>query len=139
MEQDAIQLDAPDFDPDINRPDTQWVHHTTVVVIVHELFTSTEPESIDAPNTQEETADRDQLDTRYFNSEDPQRPPNFPRQVSDHPPEDNFPGQQQVTSTEHKVFNEITQLEEDWENGQFTDSDTNLINRHNTHSESERI
>ena len=25
------------------------------------------------------------------------------------------------------------------ENGQFTDADTNLINRHNTHSESERI
>ena len=38
-------------------------------------------------------------------------------------------------------FDEILQLEEeeDWENGQFTDADTNLINRHNTHSENERI
>ena len=34
---------------------------------------------------------------------------------------------------------EIPQLEEDWNNGQFADADTNLINRHNTHSESERI
>ena len=32
MEQDTIQIDAPDFDPDIDGPDTQWVHHTTVVV-----------------------------------------------------------------------------------------------------------
>ena len=30
-------------------------------------------------------------------------------------------------------------LEEDWEDDQFTDADTNIINRHNTHSESERI
>ena len=34
---------------------------------------------------------------------------------------------------------EIPQLEEDWDNSQFTDADTNLINRHNTHSENERI
>ena len=37
------------------------------------------------------------------------------------------------------MFDEIPQLEEDWENGQFADADTNLINRHNTHSKSERI
>ena len=29
--------------------------------------------------------------------------------------------------------------EEDWENSQFADTDTKLINRHNTHSENERI
>ena len=34
-EKDTIQIDAPNFDPDIDRPDTQWVHHTTVVVSVH--------------------------------------------------------------------------------------------------------
>ena len=76
-DQDAIQIDALDFDPDIDRPDTQWVHHTTVVVSVHELFTSPEPESIDASNTQEETTDRGQIDTRHSNSEDPHRPHNF--------------------------------------------------------------
>ena len=46
-EQDAIQINAPDFDPDINGPDTQQAHHTTVVVSVHELLTSPDPESID--------------------------------------------------------------------------------------------
>ena len=76
-EQDAVRIDVLDFDPDINRPDTQWAHHTTVVVLVHELFTSPESESADATNTQEETTDRDQLDTRHSNSEDPNRPCNF--------------------------------------------------------------
>ena len=108
----------------------QLAHHTTAIVSVHELFTSPEPESIDASNRQEETTDRDQLDTRHSGSEDTHRPCNFPQQISDHSPEYNFTGQQQVTSTDNNVFDEIPQLE-DWENGQFTDSDTNLINRHN--------
>ena len=97
MEQDTVQIDVPDFDPDIDGPDTQWAHHTTAVVSVHELFTSPEPESTDATNTQEETTDRDQLDTGHSNSEDPHRPHNFSQQISDHSPEDNFTGQQQVT------------------------------------------
>ena len=138
MEQDTVQIDAPDFDPDIDGPDTQWVHHTSAVVSVYELFTSPEPKSGDATNTQEETADRDQLDTRHSNSEDPHKPHNLSQQISDHSSEDNFTGQQ-VTSTEHNIFDKIPQLEEDWENGQFADADTNFINRHSTHSESERI
>ena len=76
-EQDTVQIDTPDFDPDIDGPDTQWAHHTTVVVSVHELFTSPESELADATNTQEETADNNQLDTGYSNSEDPHRPSNF--------------------------------------------------------------
>ena len=124
----------------IDGPDTQCAHHTTAVVSVHELFTSPEPESADASNTQEETTNRDQPDTRHSNSEDPYRPHNFSQQISDHSPEDNFTGQQQADSTEHNVFDEIPQLEEeDWENSQFADGHTNLINRHNTCSESERI
>ena len=100
-EQDVVQIDALGFDPDIDRPDTQWVHHTTVVVSVHELFTSPEPESIDASNTQEETTDRDQLNTRHSNSKEPHMPHNFSQHISDHSLEVNFTGQQQVVSTEH--------------------------------------
>ena len=130
----------PWTDPDIDGPDTQPAHHTTAVVSIHELFTSPQPESADASNTQEETTDRDQPDSTHYNSEDPYRSHNFSQQISDHLPEDNFTGQQQADSTEHNIFNEIPQLEEeDWENGQFADAQTNLINRHNTHSESERI
>ena len=138
MEQNTVQIDALNFDPDFDGPYTQRAHYNTVVVSVHELFTSPEPESIDASNTQEETTDRDQLDTRHSNSGDPHRPCDFSQQISDHSPEDNFTGQQQVTSTEHNIFDEIPQLEDDWENGQLADVDRNLINRQNTHSENER-
>ena len=87
-EQDTVQIDAPDFD--IDGPDTQQVHCTTAVVSVHELFTSLEPESINASNTQEETADRDHFDTRHSTSGDPHRSCTFPQQILDHSPEDNF-------------------------------------------------
>ena len=140
-EQDDVQIDAPDFDPDIDGPDTQQAHHTTVVVSVHELLTSPDPETVDASNTQEEIADRDQFDTRHSTAEDPNRPHNLPKKISDHSPEDTLTGQQQVVSTEYNIFDEIPQLEEeeDWENSQFTDADTTLINRHNTHPESKQI
>ena len=60
-----VQINASNFDPDIDGPDTQWAHHTTVVVSVHKLFTPPEPESLDATNIREETTDRDQSDTRH--------------------------------------------------------------------------
>ena len=110
-EWDNIQIDALDFDPDIDGPDTQWAHDTTVVVSVHELLTSPDPESIDAPNTQEEIADRDWLDTSHPTPEDSHRPHNFfpPPQVSDHSPADTSTGSQQATTTEHNTFDEIPQ------------------------------
>ena len=110
-----------------------------MVVSVQELSTSPEPESIDATNTQEEAADSDQFNTGHFNSEDSHRPGNSPQQISDHPSDNNFARQQQVTSIHNSILDEIPPLEEDWENGQFTDTDKDIINRHNTHSESERF
>ena len=77
-EQDTVQIDAPDFDPNIDRPDPQRVHHNTVVVSVQELFTSPKPESIDATNTQEEAADCVQFNTGHSNSENSHRPGNSP-------------------------------------------------------------
>ena len=59
---------------------------------------------------------------------------NFPQHIQNYTTE-----QHQITSGDSIDPKEGPQLEEDWDNGQFTDADTNLINRHNTHSESERI
>ena len=112
-EQDTGQIDASDFDPDINGLDTQREHHNTAAVSVHELFTSPKPESIDASSTQEETTDRDKFDTGHSNLEDSDRPGNFPQQISDHPSEDNFVGHQQVTSTDNNISDEIPPLKED--------------------------
>ena len=61
-----MQIDTPDFDPDIDRSDQQRAHHNTAVVLVQELFTLPKPESIDATNTQEEAADSDQFNTGHF-------------------------------------------------------------------------
>ena len=104
MEQDNIQIDAPDFDPDIDGPDTQWVHHTTVVVSVHELLTSPDPESVDASNTQEEVADRDQFDTRHSTAEDPNRSHNLPQQISDYSLEDILPQNNNRSPQQNTMF-----------------------------------
>ena len=73
-------------------------------------------------------------DATNNNSEESYGYDNFPKHVQNHTTE-----QCQITSGDSVNSEEIPQSEEDWENGQFTDADTNLINRHNTHSESERI
>ena len=139
MEQDTVQIDAPDFDPDTDGPDSQRVNINTAVVSVQELFTSPEPEYINASNTQEEDTDRDQSHAELPNSEDPHRSGDFPLQVVDFTPEDSPTDQQYTTSADANCSDEIPQLEEDWDNGQFDNVDASLINRHNTHSESERI
>ena len=76
MEQDMVQIEAPHFDPDIDGPNPQRAHHNTVVVSVQEFFTSREPASIDATNTQEEAADSDQSNTGHSILEDSHRPGN---------------------------------------------------------------
>ena len=78
MEQDMVQIDVPDFDPDIDGPNPQRAHHNTAVVSVQELFTSPKPESINATSTQEEATDSDQFNTGHSNSEDSHRPSSFP-------------------------------------------------------------
>ena len=83
--------------------------------------------------------DRNPPDTSYNNSEECHGHDNFSQVVSNHTPVQHFMGQYQITSRHNIDSEEIPQLEEDWNNSQFTNAHTNLINRHNTHSESERI
>ena len=47
--------------------------------------------------------------------------------------------QNQITPEYSTDSEEIPELEEDWDNGQFADVKTTLITRYNTHSESERV
>ena len=44
MEQDTIQINALDFNPDIDGPNIPRAHNNTVVVSVQEWLTSPEPE-----------------------------------------------------------------------------------------------
>ena len=107
-----MQIDAPDFDPDIDRPVLQRAHHNTAVVSVQDLLTSPKPESIDATNTQEETTDNHQFNLGHSHSKDSHR-------------------------SGHNSLDEIPPLKEHWQNGQFKDADTKTIDKHNSHSESE--
>ena len=61
-----------------------------MVVSVEGLFTSPEPESIDATSTQEEAADSDQSNTEHSNLEDFHRPDNSPQQIHDHSSDDSL-------------------------------------------------
>ena len=134
MEQDTIQINALDFDLDIDKLNPLRTCNNTVVVSVQQHLTSPEPEVSDATNFQEKDTDRDPPNTKYNNSEESHRYDNFPQDIQDHTSE-----QSQITSGCSIDPEEIPELEEDWDNGQFADTDTNLINRHNTHSESVRI
>ena len=130
-EQDTIQINALDFDLDIDRPNPPRTHNNTVVVSVQEHLNSPEPEVLDAMNFQEDT-NGDPLDIIYNNSEESHGYDDFPLDIQNHTTELN-----QTTSGYSIDAEEIPELEEDWDNGQFDDVHTNLITRHNTHSESE--
>ena len=133
-EQDTIQINAPDFDPDIDGPNPPRTCNNTVVVSVKQHLTSPEPEVTDTANFQEEDTDRDPLDTTYNNFEESHGYDNFPQDIQDHTTE-----QSQITSGYSINPEEIPELEDNWNNSQFADANTNLINRHNTHSESEGV
>ena len=134
MKQDTIQINALDFDLDIDRPNPPRTCNNTVVVPVQQHLTSPEPEVSDATNFQEDDTDRDPPNATYNNSEESHGYDDFLQDIQDHTTE-----QSQITSGYSINPEEIPELEEDWDNGQFADTDTNLIDRHNTHSESERI
>ena len=134
MEQDIVQINAPNVDLDIDGPNPPRTHNNTAEVSVQEYLTSPEPEVSDATDFQEEDTPRDPPDFLYNNSEESHGYDGCPQDIQNHTAEQN-----QITSGYSIDPEEIPELEEDWDNGQFADVDSNLITQHNTHSESERI
>ena len=105
-----------------------------MVVSVQEHLTPPELEVSDAADFQEEYTARDSPDFIYNHSEESHGYDDFPQDIQNHTTE-----QSQITPGYSIDSKEIPELEENWDNGQFADAHTNLITRHNTHSESERI
>ena len=135
MEQDTVQINALDFDPDIDGPHPPRSCTNTVVVSVQEHFTTSEPEVLDAAESQaEDNTARESSDFIYNNSEESHGYDDFSQDIQNHTTEQN-----QITPEYSAHSEEIPKLEEDWVNGKFADAKTTLITRHNTHSESERI
>ena len=84
MEQDTIQINAPDFDLDIDGLNLPRAHTNTIVISFQEQLTSPEPETSDATNFQEENTDRDPPNTTYNNSEESHGYDNFPQHVQNY-------------------------------------------------------
>ena len=125
MEQDTIQINAPDFDPDIDRPNPPRTHYNTAIVSVQEHQLHLNQKSL-----------MPQISKRKIHTKTHRNPHTT---ILRSPMQNYTTEQSQITSGYSINPEEIPQLEEDWNNHQFADADTNLINRHNTHTESERI
>ena len=121
-EQDTVQINARDFDLDIDGPNPPRTHNNTAVVSVQEYLTSPEPEISDATDFQEEDTPRDPPDFLYNNPEESHGYDNFPQDIQNHTTEQN-----QITLRYSIDSEEIPKLEEDWDNGQFADADVNLF------------
>ena len=93
MEQDTIQINAPNFDLDIDGPNPPRTHNNTAVVSVQEHSTSPEPDVSDATNFQEEDTDRDPPNAIYNNSEESHGYDDFPQDIQYYTTEQN-----QITS-----------------------------------------
>ena len=105
-----------------------------MVVSVQENLTFPEPEVSDAADFQEVDTSIDSPDFTHNNSEESHEYDDFPQDIQYHTTEEN-----QITRGYSIDSKGIPELQEDWDNAQFADADTNLITRHNTHSESDRI
>ena len=133
---DTVQIDAPEYYPDIdgdNQPNTDKKHVTVSIQGTLEMIpessvledgSSITPENITAPQNQQET---DWPDTPTIQI------PDVSSTTSDQPPEVMYNRHQVQPST---VDPEIPELEDDSDQDQFPDLDT-FITHHNTHQESE--
>ena len=68
-------------------------------------------------------------DFKYNNSEESHGYDDFSQDIQNH-----TTAQNRITPEYSADSEEIPELEEDWDNGQFADAETTLITRHNTHS-----
>ena len=102
-----------------------------MVVSVQEHFTPSEPEVLDAAEFQaEDNTAAESSNFIYNNSEESHGYDNISQDIQNHTTEQN-----QINPEYSIDSEEIPELEEDWDNGQFADAETTLITRHNTHSE----
>ena len=70
MDHDRVQLNAPDYDPDIDGPPTPRRHVNTAVVSVQDHFTPSESDILDVTEPQaEDYSTEESSDPKHYNSE----------------------------------------------------------------------
>ena len=84
-EQNTVQINAPDFDPDIDGPHPPRSHTNTVVVSVQEHFTPSKPEVLDTAESQaEDNTARESSNFIYNNSEESHGYDDFSQDIQNH-------------------------------------------------------
>ena len=133
---DTVQIDAPEYNPDIdrdNQPNTDKKHATVSVQGTLEMISeSSVLEDDDSIAPENNTASQNQQETNW-----PDAPaiqiPGVSSTTSDQLPEGMYNRRQVQPSA---VDLKIPELEDDSDQDQFADLDT-FITHHNTHQESE--
>ena len=135
---DTVQIDAPDYDPDIdrdNQPNTDKKHKTVSVQGTLEMIPeSSELEDDNSIAPKNNMVLQNQQETDWPDAPTIQKP-GVSSTTSDQPLEVMYNRQQVQPSTENL---EIPELEDDSDQDQFADLDT-FMTHHNTHHASERI
>ena len=117
-EQDTVQINAPDFDPDIDGPHPPRSHTNTAVVSAQKHFTPSKPEVLDATESQtEDHTAGESSDFLHHNSEESHGYEDFSQGIQNH-----TTAQNQITPEYNADSERIPELEEDWDNGQFADA-----------------
>ena len=100
---------------------------------IQDHFTLSESEILDVAESQaEDHTAEESTDPIYHNSEASHGYEDFPSDI-----QINTTAPHQTTTEYNADSEEIPELEEDWDNGQFAYAESTLITHHNTHSESE--
>ena len=108
-EQDIVQINAPDFDPDIDGPYPPRRCTNTAVVLVQEHFTPSEPELLAATESQaEDNTAGESSDFMRNNSKESHGYEDFSQYIQNHTTVQN-----QITPEYSADSEELPELEED--------------------------
>ena len=129
---DTVQINAPEYNPDIDRDNQPNTDKRHITVSVQGTLNLLEDDNSIAPD--KTTTSQNQQETDWPDAPTIQIP-GISSTTSDQPPEVTYNRHQIQSST---VDLEIPELEEDSDQDQFADLDS-FITHHNTHQESERI
>ena len=115
MDQDRVQINAPHYYLDIDRPQPPRRHTNTAVVSVQDHFTPSESEIFDVAESQaEDHITEESTNSIDHNSEESHGHEDFPSDIQIY-----TTAPHQTTTEYNADSEEIPELEEDWDNGQF--------------------
>ena len=132
LEQTVLELQQR-ITTDHNRPQPPRRHVSTAVVSVQDHLIPSESEILDVTESQaEDHTAEESTDPIYHNSEESHGYEDFSSDI-----QINTTAPHQTPTEYNADSEEIPELEEDWDIGQFADAESTLITHHNTHFESE--